>query len=56
MNFLKINVYVLTFGMLWEIEKLTEAGKVYTSSDVQFNKRASSICNLRKKVCPILMI
>ena len=51
MNFRKINENALTFRILWEIEKLTEADEVFTSSDAQFNKRAEyiRICNLAKK-------
>ena len=43
MNFRKINENALTFRILWEIEKLTEADEVVTSSDAQFNKRAEYI-------------
>lgn len=55
MNFRKINENALTFRILREIEKLTEADEVFTSSDAQFNKRAEyiRICNLAKRRCAL---
>lgn len=58
MNFRKINENALTFRILWEIEKLTEADEVFTSSDAQLIKEQSTLgfVTWQMKVCSILII